>query len=72
MPENVIMSFKKYIHDIKEKVSKCDNNMPYLAADLMETIQDNVASKSLSPHEGFEIRRELYEALKNVRKCGCK
>lgn len=46
--------------------------MPYLAADLMETIQDNVASKSLSPRKGFEIRRELYEALKDFRKCSCR
>ena len=72
MPEDIIKSFEKYIHDIKEKVNKCDNNMPYLAADLMETIQDNVVSKSLSPRKGFEIRRELYEALKDFRKCSCK
>lgn len=72
MSENIIRSFKSYLREIKEKVDKCDNNIPYLAADLMETTQDNVAKKTLSPKEGFDIRHELYETLKNFRKCSCK
>lgn len=69
----IIKSFRSYLNEIKEKVNKCDNNVPYLAADLMETTQDKVfVSKSLSPQDGFEIRKELYETLKNFRKCNCK
>lgn len=71
MSDKTIKSFKAYIDEIKEKVSKCDNNMPYLAADIMDTIYDNVMSKSLSPQEGFEIRHELYGILKNFKKCKC-
>lgn len=69
----IIKSFKSYLKEIKEKVGKCDNSVPYNAADLMETTQDNVFSlKNLSPQEGFEIRHELYEILKDFRKCNCR
>jgi hypothetical protein len=65
IPEDTVTTFKKYIYYIKEKVDKCDNNMPYLGADLMKTIQDNVIRKTLSPQEGYELRIELYNTLKN-------
>lgn len=69
----VIKSFKSYLKEIKEKVDKCDNSVPYHATDLMETTQEKVfVSKSLSSQEGFEIRHELYEILKDFRKCNCK
>ncbi len=69
----IIKSFKSYLKEIKEKVDKCDNNVPYHAADLMETTQDNVLSlKKLSPQEGFEIRHELYEILKDFKRCNCR
>lgn len=69
----IIKSFKSYLKEIKEKVDKCDNNVPYNSTDLMETTQDYVlAKKSLSPREGYEIRHELYEILKNFKKCDCR
>ena len=64
--------FTANLNEIKEKVNKCDNNTPYLAADLMDTTYDNIMRKSLSPDEGYNIRHELYEILKNFRKCSCK
>lgn len=70
--KNLLKAFTTSLNDIKEKVNKCDSNVPYIAADLMDTTYDNIMSKSLSPDEGYKIRHELYEILKNFRKCSCK
>lgn len=71
MTEKAFKEFKGFLHEIEEKVNKCDNNTPFLAADFMYTISRNIEDRALTIDEGSKIKEELYKILKDFRKCRC-